>query len=396
MRRAARRFAASEGFTLVEVLVALAVLAIVIGAIGEVVGTTVKGIRSVDRRLPLLETAQNLLASLPERAALQPGTQTGGSGDFRWRVDVVPLAISRPPPKTGAASLLGTEPPAAQQPQWQPYAITIRVQRRATGRPFASTRCGLRAIRARKARRMSAPRQLSDPRSGEAGFTLIEMLIATMLMVFVLTALATITAQWLPNWNHGMERIERDERFASSLNRIVGDLSVAEFVTVNGAAKTPFFDGNELGVAFVRTAVGPNAHPGLEFVRFREVADANGPALVRERSTFTPMSDGAQVRYTDPVVLMRAPYRVMFSYNSPDSTWRPTWQSAAQLPTKIRITVRDGITQQRLAVSTAALVHIDTPADCVKAKNFIQCMQQLAQAAPAGNNQQAPPNSAPE
>ena len=243
---------------------------------------------------------------------------------------------------------------------------------------------------------MSAPRQLSDPRSGEAGFTLIEMLIATMLMVFVLTALATITAQWLPNWNHGMERIERDERFASSLNRIVGDLSVAEFVTVNNAAKTPFFDANELGVAFVRTAVGPNAHPGLEFVRFREVADANGPALVREQSTFTPMSDGAQVRYSDPVVLIRAPYRVMFSYSSPDGTWRPTWQSAAQLPTKIRITVRDGITQQRLAVSTAALVHIDTPADCVKAKNFTQCMQQLAQATPAGNNQQAPANSAPE
>jgi general secretion pathway protein I len=128
VRRAARRLAASEGFTLIEVLVALTVLAIVIGAIGEVVGTTVKGIRSVDRRLPLLETAQNLLASLPERAALQPGAQTGGSGDFRWRVDVVPLTVSVPSPKTGAAPLPGTEQPAAQQPQWQPYAITIRVQ----------------------------------------------------------------------------------------------------------------------------------------------------------------------------------------------------------------------------------------------------------------------------
>src|ERR1700722_6517747 len=187
---------------------------------------------------------------------------------------------------------------------------------------------------------MSAMRTVPDPKNAEAGFTLLEMLIATMLMVFVLTALATITAQWLPNWNHGMARIERDERFAYGLNRIVDDLSVAEFVTVNNAAKTPFFDANELGIAFVRTAVGPNAHPGLEFVRFREVADANGPALVRERSTFTPMRDGAQVRYTDPVVLIRAPYRVMFSYSSPDGTWRPTWQNAPQLPTKIRITVR--------------------------------------------------------
>src|SRR5580692_2950038 len=88
MRRAACRLTASEGFTLLEVLVALAVLAIVIGAIGEVVGTTVKGIRSVDRRLPLLETAQNLLASLPDRAALKAGSQSGESNGLQWRVDV--------------------------------------------------------------------------------------------------------------------------------------------------------------------------------------------------------------------------------------------------------------------------------------------------------------------
>src|SRR5580704_7933192 len=86
------------GFTLIEVLVAIAVLAVVLGAIGAVVGTTVKGIRSVDRKLPLLETAQNLLASLPERGLLKPGTQTGGSGGFEWRIDVVPLAISPPAP----------------------------------------------------------------------------------------------------------------------------------------------------------------------------------------------------------------------------------------------------------------------------------------------------------
>jgi general secretion pathway protein J len=243
---------------------------------------------------------------------------------------------------------------------------------------------------------MSAPRQLSDPRSGEAGFTLIEMLIATMLMVFVLTALATITAQWLPNWRHGMDRVERDERFAYSLNRMVADLSVAEFVTVNSTAKMPFFDGSELGVAFVRTAVGPNAHPGLEFVRFHEVGDTNGPSLVRDQATFMPMSTGAQVRFTDPVVLLRAPFRVMFAYSGSDGTWQPTWQSATQLPSRIRIIVRDGITQQRMAVSTAALVHIDTPADCVRVKSVTQCLQQLAQAAQAGGNDQAPPNSAPQ
>jgi general secretion pathway protein J len=232
--------------------------------------------------------------------------------------------------------------------------------------------------------------KLHDPCDREAGFTLIEMMIATMLMVFVLTALATITAQWLPNWNYGMQRVERDERFTYSLNRILGDLSVAEFVPVNNTTKTPFFDGTELSVAFVRTAVGPNSHPGLEFVRFREVSDTNGPSLVREQAMFVPIPPGAQIRYADPVVLIHAPFQITFSYAGRDNVWQPTWQRAALLPAKVQLTVRNGVTQRRLAISTATLVHIDTPADCVKSKSVSQCLQQLAQAPQTGGTNQAP------
>jgi len=102
------------GFTLIEVLVAIAVLAVVLGAIGAVVGNTVRAIRSVDRRLPLLETAQSLIASLPTRDALQPGTQTGTSGEFRWRIDAVLLNRN--------------VPDDAKAPKWMPLAITVRVQ----------------------------------------------------------------------------------------------------------------------------------------------------------------------------------------------------------------------------------------------------------------------------
>jgi general secretion pathway protein J len=236
---------------------------------------------------------------------------------------------------------------------------------------------------------MSAPRTLPDPRSGEAGFTLLEMMIAVMLMVFILIALATVTAQWLPNWNHGMARMERDERFAFGINRMVEDLAVAEFVPANTAVKTPYFDGSELSVSFVRTAIGPSSRPGLEIVRFQEVADSSGPALVRLRTAFVPMDATAQVRLADPVVLIRSPYRVTFAYAGSDDTWQPTWRAAAELPRRVRITVRDDITQQRLAVSTAALLHIDTPAECAHAKNVDQCMKQIAQViaqATAGDN----------
>jgi general secretion pathway protein J len=242
---------------------------------------------------------------------------------------------------------------------------------------------------------MSAPRTLPDPRSGEAGFTLLEMMIAVMLMVFILIALATVTAQWLPNWNHGMARMERDERFAFALNRVVEDLAVAEFVPANTTVKTPYFDGSELSVSFVRTAVGPSSRPGLEIVRFQEIADSSGPALVRSRSAFVPMDANAQVRFADPVVLIRSPYRVMFAYSGADDIWQPAWGGGAELPKRVRITVRDGVTQQRLAVSTAALVHIDTPAACAREKNVNQCLTQIAQGTAAAGNQTPAAATAP-
>ena len=124
----------SSGFTLIEVLVAISVLAIVLGAIGAVVGNTVRTIRSVDRRLPLLETAQSLIASLPARDALQPGTQSGTSGDFHWRIDAVLLNRNVPDNAAGALSTAaaGASTTAATgappKVNWVPLAITVRVQ----------------------------------------------------------------------------------------------------------------------------------------------------------------------------------------------------------------------------------------------------------------------------
>ena len=161
--------------------------------------------------------------------------------------------------------------------------------------------------------------------------------------------------------------------------------SVAEFVEANAKAKAAYFNGDELGVSFVRTAVGPNAHPGLEIVRYQETADGTGPILVRQHAPFVPMDADAPVLFVDPVVLIHAPFRVMFAYAGTDDVWLPNWRNAALLPTRIQITVRDGVTQQKLAVSTAALVHVDTPAECVKAQNANQCMTQIAQAVAGAN-----------
>jgi len=236
---------------------------------------------------------------------------------------------------------------------------------------------------------MSNMQRLPDPHSSEAGFTLIEMLVATLLMLFILVAIAPVTAQWLPNWKYGILRVDRDERFAFGLNRVIQDLSVAEFVPSDRLVKRPYFDGDELSVTFVRTAIGPNTHPGLEIVRFHEVGDRNGLVLVRDRAMFAPMVPGTPVKFVDPVVVMRPPYRVMFAYAGTKGIWQAAWHAAAQLPTRVRITVRDSGTQQTLRVSTAALLHIDTPAECVSKQSIEQCFAQIAQGS-TDSNQTSP------
>ena len=210
--------------------------------------------------------------------------------------------------------------------------------------------------------------------AGEAGFTLIEVLVATLLMTVILAALATVTAQWLPNWNRGMTRVQRAERLALGLDRIVADLSVAEMMPINADAKAPLFEGSELAVTFVRTAVGPNTRPGLEIIRLVEKADSEGLAMVRERAPFAPMPRDAQIRFADQVVLIRSPFRVTFSYAGPDQVWQPNWRGQMQLPDRVRIAVRDGATGQVLAVSSAAVVHISVWAECARAKNPPTCL----------------------
>ena len=210
-----------------------------------------------------------------------------------------------------------------------------------------------------------------------AGFTLVEALLATALMGAILAAIATVTAQWLPNWNRGFIRVQGTETLAVGLERIVADLTAAEFVTAGANIRQPVFDGTELAVTFLRTAVGPNTRPGLELVRIRELAGDRGLMTVRTRAPFYPMGpDGTEVQPVpaNPVVLVRAPYRVTFSYAGPDRVWQPVWRGQGELPSAIRVQLRDAATDRTLTVSTATLVHANMPADCVLAEVIADCL----------------------
>jgi len=103
-----------RGFTLIEALVALAIIAAVLSLIGAVIGTTVKGTRSIDQRLALTGAAETLLAALPARNLLKPGRQSGELAGHRWRIDVAPLNMA-------ASDVAQTSP-------FVPLAVNMRMQ----------------------------------------------------------------------------------------------------------------------------------------------------------------------------------------------------------------------------------------------------------------------------
>ncbi len=107
----------------------------------------------------------------------------------------------------------------------------------------------------------------AKPEARVAGFSLIEAMAALALTATIVMALAAVTGQWLPNWRRGFVDLQRADLLGVGLERIVEDVSAAEYVTPRADAPTPLFEGDSTTVIFVRSAIGPNSHPHLEVVR---------------------------------------------------------------------------------------------------------------------------------
>ena len=102
------------GFTLIEALVALAVVAISLAAIGSLIGGNIRATRSLDQRLALVETTRTILTGLPDRAQLKSGTLSGEIADHRWRLDAMPFEADFVDPRLATP--------------WFPQAVVLRVQ----------------------------------------------------------------------------------------------------------------------------------------------------------------------------------------------------------------------------------------------------------------------------
>jgi general secretion pathway protein I len=106
--------AATAGFTIIEALVALALVAVILAAIAPLMATTHRGVRSVEQHIALVSTARTIENGLPDRDQLVPGTLSGELAGNRWRVDILPFA---------AGAIDGGSPS-----RWAPQTVVITVR----------------------------------------------------------------------------------------------------------------------------------------------------------------------------------------------------------------------------------------------------------------------------
>ena len=106
---------ASGGFTLIEVVVALAVIATLLAAIGSLIAASVRGARALEQHFALVEIARAIETGLPNRDELKVGRLTGEVSGHHWQIDVRPFVANNVDPR------LATTP-------WIPLALVISVQ----------------------------------------------------------------------------------------------------------------------------------------------------------------------------------------------------------------------------------------------------------------------------
>ena len=204
-----------------------------------------------------------------------------------------------------------------------------------------------------------------------AGFSLLEALIALALTAMVLGALGAVSRNWLPNWMHGFNQLQNQERFAIALRRLASDLSASEFVPARPDSRDPLFEGDADSITFVRSTLGPNSTAGLEIVRFVQVREGSSYLLVRSSAPYGLIAGGESAqKIQEFTTVLRSADRFSFAYSGRDRIWRDTWEQQPHLPARIRIIVQG----PKETITTAVSVHSEIPIECLSSNSLETCL----------------------
>ena len=102
----------AAGFTLLEALVALAVMGAGLAAIGTLANSSLRVGLHTERHLAEIESARKIIAGMPARNALPYGRLTGSVDAHQWRIDSAPVSTTA----------------ASGETLWTPQSIALLVR----------------------------------------------------------------------------------------------------------------------------------------------------------------------------------------------------------------------------------------------------------------------------
>jgi len=175
------------------------------------------------------------------------------------------------------------------------------------------------------------------PTSAEAGFGLIEAILALAIAGMVLAAVTEIAGRTLTSWDRGLASVAAVERTDVAIGRIGADLATLLPVSLPTADDpSVLFAGDERGLAF--TAVTPldRTNDGIAIVEIGVEGSGDGAVLVRRlrRGRDVPLRDG------DRVVLLSGALDFGFSYRDQSGQRSARWAKPGEVPRGVIVTLK--------------------------------------------------------
>jgi prepilin-type N-terminal cleavage/methylation domain-containing protein len=125
----------TRGFSLAEVLVALAVAAMMAALLTRFVAGTRFHAAQVRERVELWTFSQSILDGLP--TTLSPGTSSGQIGAYRWRTEISPITPDAVAPTEARSAQSTLEDTAAASTPWVLYRVKVQIEA-PSGRQYAA------------------------------------------------------------------------------------------------------------------------------------------------------------------------------------------------------------------------------------------------------------------
>ena len=194
--------------------------------------------------------------------------------------------------------------------------------------------------------------------------------------------------------------MQRIESLDVGLQRLVSDLEAAEFVSPNVTSKTATFVGDAKSVTLFASRMlreQPLISNSCDWPKPWMNAASRWCAPMRRSSRLIPIClstpnsiSPTQSCSSAPPIGFPSPSREPTGFGA--NSWR---NGIPAYPLPARIQVRHAATDELLAVSTAALLHADLPAECVAQHSSHECIEGMRAELGRQSDRQGQPAGSP-